>query len=303
MARRVVLIVLGVLLLVIGALAAIGGGALMALFGSNDTLSSGVQQVSTPTRALVSPAGLIQGASGAQTVVGSVRLRITATPTGAGHRLFLGIGPASAVDRYLSGVSHDVATDVSVTPFRLTLARHGGTATPPPPESQSFWVAKASGNHPTLTWTVTSGSYRVVVMNTDAAAPVAFAGGLDLTIPHSFAIGIGLLIGGILLIVIAILVIVLGARARPRPQSRPVPDPAAGALARPGRTGRCRAQELDIGDGTHETRLSALELRCREPIRSSDRSGWDGAGAPGGPPRGQSPARGAPDPAPRSGAA
>ena len=282
MARRVVLFVLGGVLLVIGALAAIAGGALMALFGSNDTLSSGVQQVSTPTRALVSPAGLIQGVSGAQTVVGSVRLRITATPTGAGHLLFLGIGPASAVDRYLSGVSHDVATDVSVTPFHLTLARQGGTATPPPPGSQSFWVAKASGNHPALTWTVTSGSYRVVVMNIDAAAPVAFAGGLDLTIPHSFAIGIGLLIGGIVLIVIAIVLIVLGARARPRPQSRPVPDPAAGTLARPGRTGRYRAQELDIGGGTYETRLSALELRCRESIRSSDRSGWDGAGAGGG---------------------
>ena len=238
MAKRVVLIVLGVLLLVIGALAAIGGGALMALFGSNDTLNSGVQNVSTPTSALVSPAGSIQGASGAQTVFGSVRLRITATPTGAGHNLFLGIGPASAVDRYLSGVSYDVATNVSVTPFHLTLARHGGTATPPPPESQSFWVAKASGNHPSLTWTVTSGSYRVVVMNTDASAPVAFAGGLDLTIPHSFAIGIGLLIGGIVLILIAIALIVLGVRTRARPQSQPVPDPAAGALARSGCTGR-----------------------------------------------------------------
>lgn len=224
MARRVVLFVVGGVLLVIGVLAAIAGGALMAFFGSNDTLSSGAQQVSTPTRALVSPASSIQGASGAQTVFGSVRLRITATPTGAGHLLFLGIGPASAVDRYLNGVSHDVATDVSVTPFHLTLARQGGTATPPPPESQSFWVAKASGNHPTLTWTVTSGSYRVVVMNTGAAAPVTFAGGLDLTIPHSFAIGIGLLIGGIVLVLIAIVLIVLGARARPRP----VPDPAAG---------------------------------------------------------------------------
>ena len=238
MAKKVVLIVLGVLLLVIGALAAIGGGALMALFGSNDTLSSGVQQVSTPTRALVSPAGLIQGASGAQTAIGSVRLRITATPTGAGQTLFVGIGPASAVDSYLSGVSYDVATNVSVTPFHLTLARQGGTATPPPPGSQPFWVAQASGNHPTLTWTVTSGSYRVVVMNADAAAPVAFAGGLDLTIPHSFAIGIGLLIGGIVLILIAIALIVLGVRTKARPQSRPVPDPPAGALARPGRTGR-----------------------------------------------------------------
>jgi hypothetical protein len=62
-------------------------------------------------------------------------------------------------------------------------------------------------------------------MNTDAAATVAFAVGLDLTIPHLFAIGIGLLIGGIVLIVVAIVLIVLGARTRPQP--RPVPDLAA----------------------------------------------------------------------------
>src|SRR5215471_21329351 len=128
--------VLGGVLLVIGALAAIAGGALMALFGSNNTLSSGVQHVSTPTRALVSPAGLIQGTSGAQTILGSVRLRFTATPARPGHQLFLGIGPASAVDRYLRGASYDVATDVSVAPFHLTLARHPGTVTPAPPRSQ-----------------------------------------------------------------------------------------------------------------------------------------------------------------------
>jgi hypothetical protein len=226
--KRIVLITLGVLLLVIGALAAIAGGALMAVFGSDNTLSSGVHRVSTPTRALVSPADSIEGASGAQTAVGKVRLRITATPAGAGQQLFLGVGPASAVDRYLSGVSYDVATDVSVSPFRLTLTRHTGTATPPPPGSQSFWVAKASGNHPDLTWTVTSGSYRVVVMNTDASPPVAFDGGLALTIPHLFAIGIGLLIGGIVLILIAIVLIVLGARARPQPRSRSAPDLAPG---------------------------------------------------------------------------
>jgi hypothetical protein len=64
-------------------------------------------------------------------------------------------------------------------------------------------------------------------MNTDAAAPVAFAAGLDLTIPHLFAIGLGLLIGGIVLIVMAIVLIVLGARTRS--QSQPVPDLAARA--------------------------------------------------------------------------
>ena len=51
--------------------------------------------------------------------------------------------------------------------------------------------------------------------------------GLDLTIPHLFAIGLGLLIGGIVLIVMAIALIVLGARTQP--QSRPVTDLAARA--------------------------------------------------------------------------
>src|SRR5262249_28024239 len=116
---------------------------------------------------------------------------------------------------------------VSVAPFHLTLARHRGTATPAPPGPQPFWVTKATGTHPALTWTITSDSYRIIAMNTDAAAPRAFAGELDLTIPHSFTIGIGLLISGIMLIVIEIVLIVLGTRARPRPQSPPVPDLAA----------------------------------------------------------------------------
>jgi hypothetical protein len=154
-------------------------------------------------------------------------LRLAASPARAAHHIFLGIGPASAVNRYLSGVNHDAATDVSVTPFHLTLDRHGGTATPPQPRSQSFWVAEASGNHPTLTWTVTNGSYRVVAMNSDSVAPVAFTGRLKLTVPHLFAAGTGLLIGGIVLILIAIALIVLGARAHP-PASQPQPGLAAG---------------------------------------------------------------------------
>jgi hypothetical protein len=228
MTRRVVLIVLGGVLLALGALTAIGGGALMALFGSSDTLNSGVQQVSTPTRALVSPVAAIQKSTGVQTVFGTVRLHITATPAGTGQHIFIGIGPAAAVDRYLSGVSHDVATDVTLTPFHLTLARHPGAAQPAPPGSQSFWVAEASGNHATLSWTVTDGSYRIVAMNTGGTAPVSLNTQLSITIPHMFTIGVGLL---------AVILLVLGIRAKPRPpaagsphgapdQARPAPHPS-----------------------------------------------------------------------------
>ena len=92
----------------------------------------------------------------------------------------------------------------------------------------SGWMGDRVGPRRALTWIVTSGSYRVVAMNSGAAAPVAFAGGFDLTIPHLFAIGIGLLVGGIVLLLAAIALIVLGARAGPRPPSRPVPDMAPG---------------------------------------------------------------------------
>ena len=247
MTRRVVLIVLGGVLLALGALTAIGGGALMALFGSSDTLNSGVQQVSTPTRALVSPVAAIQKSTGVQTVFGTVRLHITATPAGTGQHIFIGIGPAAAVDRYLSGVSHDVATDVTLTPFHLTLAHHPGAAQPAPPGSRSFWVAEASGNHATLSWTVTDGSYRIVAMNTGGTAPVSLNTQLSITIPHMFTIGVGLLAGGIVLTLLAVLLLVLGVRAKPRPpaagsphgapdQARPAPHPSppAGQIPHPG---------------------------------------------------------------------
>lgn len=213
--RRVVLIVLSVLLMALGALAAISGGTLMALFGSGNTVNSGVQQVSTTTAALVSPVAAIQNTSGVQTVVGSIRLRVTVASTEPGRQIFIGIGPAAQVDRYLSQVAHDVATDVTLSPFRLTLAHSAGTGSASPPGSQPFWVAKASGIRASLAWTVTDGSFRVVVMNADGNAPVRFSGQLALTVPHLFTIGIGLLAGGIVVLLAGLLLLLAAIRTRP----------------------------------------------------------------------------------------
>jgi hypothetical protein len=224
MGRKIALIVFGIVLLVIGALPAIAGGLEMAFFGSTDTVSLGSYQVTTPTRALVFPTGSFHHTYHVQDLFGRAQFRLTATPSPAGQNFFLGIGPTTAVDRYLRGVSHSWVTSLSVSPLSLTVAHGRGTGTPSPPESQSFWVAKVTGSHPTLAWAVTSGSYRVVAMNTDAGDPVAFAAGLALAIPHLFAIGISLLVGGIVLILVAIMLMVLAARIRPRPQYQPVHD-------------------------------------------------------------------------------
>jgi len=221
MGRKAALIVIGIVLLVIGAVPAIAGGAEMAFFGSNDIVSLGTYQVSTPTRALVLPTGSFRRTYPLQAALGRVQLRLTATPAQGGQDFFLGIGPTTAVDRYLRGVSHAWAKKLSVSPLDLTLKRVSGNVTPPTPESQPFWVAQASGSRPTLAWAVTSGSYRVVAMNTDAAAPVAIAARLALAIPHLFEIGIGLLAGGIVLILIAIMLLALGSRTQIRPRYQP----------------------------------------------------------------------------------
>jgi hypothetical protein len=218
MARRVVLIAIGIVFLVLGLAPAIAGGAELVFFGSSDSASLGIYHLSTPTRALVLPSGSLHRRYGVQALFGGVEFRLTATQVGPGRDLFLGIGPAIAVRDYLKGVSHENAIKLSVSPFHLTLKRQGGKDTPPPPGSQSFWMAKASGSHPTLAWTLTSTSYRVVAMNADAAASVTFACGLAVTIPHLFAIGTSLLAGGIVVILIAITLIVLGARTRTPPQ-------------------------------------------------------------------------------------
>jgi hypothetical protein len=224
MTKRVVLTVLGALLVAAGALVAISGGVLMTVFGPDGTLNSGTQQLSTPTSALVSPVAAIQNTSGAQTLLGRVRLRVTAT---SGGPIFIGIGPSAAVDRYLGGVAHDVATDVTLSPFHLTLARSGGTATPAPPGSQPFWVAKSSGTSVTVSWAVTDGSYRLVAMNADGTAPVRFDAQLVLTVPHLFAIGVGLLIGGIIVLLAGVLLLLVVLR---RGSRAPGPSDQVAAL-------------------------------------------------------------------------
>jgi hypothetical protein len=219
MARRVVLILLGLVILVLGLAPAIAGGAEVAFFGSSDTASLGVYNFSTPTRALVLPTGSIHRRYGLEArLFDKSQFRITATQVGPGHDLFLGLGPETAVRDYLKGVSHENAVKLSVSPLQLTLKQQDGKATPPSPGSQSFWMATATGSHPSLVWTPSSTSYRIVAMNTDAAASVTFACGLAVTIPHLFAIGAGLLAGGIVVILIAITLIVLGARSRTPPE-------------------------------------------------------------------------------------
>ena len=143
MVKRVIVLVVAVLLFAGGGLIAIAGGALMAIFGSDNTLSSGSQRVTTATNALVTATGDIKDTNGFASTVDQPTLRASAN--GTGRDVFIGIGPAPAVDQYLAGSAVDKVTDLDVDPFRLRTVRQDGSTQPAPPGAQTFWTARGSG--------------------------------------------------------------------------------------------------------------------------------------------------------------
>ena len=212
---RIATIVVGGLLALVGAGAAVTGGGLLAVFGSDGAVDSGRHSLSTPSTALVSEVADIDDMKEATDVLGKPQVRLSVHATGSTKGLFVGIGPAKQVERYLAASPIDEVSDLQLTPFEMTHNPRGGSKLPARPASQPFWVAKGTGTDAaTLRWKVRDGDYRVVVMNADGSRGVHTDGDVGLTVPHLPAIGWSLLGGGLALLAGGIGAIVLGARRR-----------------------------------------------------------------------------------------
>lgn len=213
---RIALIVIGAIVALVGAALAASGVALLALFGSDGTIASGKHSVSTSSAALVSQTADIKDTTDTADVIGDPRIRISVSESGSGSGVFVGIGPAAQVDRYLASAPIEEVTDFDVDPFKLVRKRRGGTGAPSPPARQSFWVAQGSGRDATLRWKVREGNYRLVIMNADGSRGVDADGDVGVTIPHTTTFTWVLIVLGLVLIVGGVVAIVFGAR-RPRP--------------------------------------------------------------------------------------
>jgi hypothetical protein len=215
---KIATIVVGGLLALAGAGAAVGGGGLLAVFGGDGTVDSGRHSLSTSSTALVSEVADIDDTDDVSDVVGKPRVRLSVHATGSTEGLFVGIGPAKQVDRYLASAPIDEVSDLQVGPFdsfELTHNPRSGSKLPARPASQPFWVAKGTGTDAaTLRWKLRDGDYRVVVMNADGSRGVHTDGDVGVTVPHLPAIGWSLLGGGLALLAGGIGAIVLGARRR-----------------------------------------------------------------------------------------
>jgi hypothetical protein len=210
---RVLAIVAAVFLLLIGLSLAVGGAAVMAVFGTDGEISSGRQPVVSPTAAVVTDIAAIRDTSEVADALGTPVARLAADG-GNASGLFVGIGLAAEVDAYLSGVEIDQAVNFELDPYRLDLSRQEGTdTTAAAPADQDFWVASGTGADVDVSWAVADGDYRAVLMNADGAAGVDSRLGVGVGLGSIFGIGLGTLIGGVVLIAVAIALLVF---TRPR---------------------------------------------------------------------------------------
>lgn len=210
---RVVSVVAGSILLVTGAGTAVGASAVLAADtagrGADGFVRVPAQTVTGTGHALVFDPFSLESDLGAPRlgeVVGDVRIGATAA-----QDVFVGIGPADAVEGYLAGVQRDRV--VTLEPGRDAVAdRLPGGAPATAPAAQTFWAESAAGpGTQELTWTVAEGRWTVVVMNADGGTPVVADVSLGASAPWlgwvwiGMFIGAGLgLLGGAVLVLLAV---------------------------------------------------------------------------------------------------
>ena len=214
MSQRIALVAAGAVLAAAGGILALGGGTVLAVTGADGTLSSGHETITSTTRALVSDKGDID--EGGLGVVADPSIEIAVR--NSDKPVFVGVGPAAAVDRYLAGASIETITDFDVRPFELTTTVRNGSARLGSPSDQSFWVAESDGRSAAdTTWKIRDGSYRVVVMNADGSPGISVDGEFGVHVPRLTAVATTALAGGLILIASGIVLVVAGARSTDAP--------------------------------------------------------------------------------------
>jgi hypothetical protein len=210
---QIVAIVAGAVLTVAGLIGTVAGIGVLAVFGSDGTANSGTHAFSTPTAALVSEPAVIRDTDDFADFAGDPKFRVSVK---SDKPVFVGVGPANDVDRYLAGAPIDEVTDFEVFPYDLEKDRRPGTKVLGAPGSQAFWVAQNEGrDSATLRWKVRDGDYRVVVMNADGSRGVDTMGEVAATLPNAPDYGWAALVGGAVVLLGGIAATVVGLR-RPR---------------------------------------------------------------------------------------
>jgi hypothetical protein len=209
-AGRVMALVTGSILIL--ACVALLGGAGVLMWADQQPggyLATGTATYSTSGYALASnPVGLHGPWAWLGRWAGDVRIRVTATSPGT--PVFVAIGPAGDVSRYLAGASYATVTALG----GHDLTQHPGSTVPASPSTALDWAVRVSGaGTQTLRWTVRSGDWTVVVMNQDGSPGVAVRAEVGVSSPVLSSLAAGLLVGGVTAGLIGVALVVISARS------------------------------------------------------------------------------------------
>ncbi len=218
---RIVALIIGCLLLLPGIGLLIGGGVLGIAYaaGRNDSgyFQSTLTDLHSPTAAITAETpALTTDLETSTWLIDALDtdLRLQVTEPGSDSQVFVGIGPAAAVDAYLGSVAHDEITGLvnGKAPVYRTSA---GSAPAAEPAEQTFWAAKASGvGTQQLSWSPTNGRWAVVIMNADGSENVTAAATVEIRAGFLLPLALTLLVIGLLITAGAVALIVIGAMGR-----------------------------------------------------------------------------------------
>jgi Domain of unknown function (DUF4389) len=197
---RIALVVVGTIagLLALGLL--VGGCAVVAVDQTqrddDGFVMSPTQDFSTSTYAIVSESADVDTEGGEwalDTFLGTVRIR-----SESDRPVFVGIGPADEVTRYIGGVERDEVDDLDSSGDPEYSRRSGGAPSGPPGD-ETFWVASTEGaGERTLEWEPEDGDWQAVVMNEDGSRGVSSELSIGAELDSILWIGIGMLLAGAL---------------------------------------------------------------------------------------------------------
>jgi hypothetical protein len=206
----VVLVVLGSLAALLALGLAAGGGTVVVLDqtqrDSDGYLMSPNKHFSTATYALVTKSLDLGGGGAGRDFLGTIRIR-----TESDRPAFVGIGRSSAVTAYLGGVRRAEIRDIA--PWHVSYDAQAGGRPSGPPGSQNFWATSGTGSgEQVLDWTPSTGTWRLVVMNTGGSPGVTVDASVGAKLANLIWVGAGLLLAGIVFALVAAGLIHLGVR-------------------------------------------------------------------------------------------
>jgi hypothetical protein len=208
-AGRIVALVIGCFLALIGGALLVGTGALTWAYGTQrddggyftshrvrmETVTPAMQSENVDLGSDKRPNRWPFGEGDLATV----RLQATARE---GEEIFIGIAHTSDIDTYLTGIANDEVTSISWSHGNaVKYSRTDGAASATPPTAETIWAASASGpGRQAVTWDVEGGNWSIVVMNPDGSAGVAADVSMGVKVHALVGLMIGLGIASLVLL-------------------------------------------------------------------------------------------------------